>query len=94
MEGEVVAPGDAAYDEARKIWNGMLDRYPNLRIITHHMGGMIPYFEGRVGYGWDQLGTRSSDDVCTYSDIDMRIDSRAGRYTHKDGTPYPERERS
>ena len=28
MEGEVVAPGDAAYDEARKIWNGMLDRYP------------------------------------------------------------------
>src|SRR5205807_291080 len=28
MEGEVVGPGDAAYDEARKIWNGMLDRYP------------------------------------------------------------------
>ena len=22
---------------------------------------MIPYFEGRVGYGWDQLGTRTSD---------------------------------
>jgi uncharacterized protein len=25
------------------------------------MGGMIPYFEGRVGYGWDQLGSRTSD---------------------------------
>jgi aminocarboxymuconate-semialdehyde decarboxylase len=25
------------------------------------MGGMIPYFEGRVGYGWDQLGKRTSD---------------------------------
>ena len=25
------------------------------------MGGMIPYFEGRVGPGWDQLGTRTSD---------------------------------
>jgi hypothetical protein len=25
------------------------------------MGGMIPYFEGRVGHGWDQLGTRTSD---------------------------------
>jgi predicted TIM-barrel fold metal-dependent hydrolase len=23
---------------------------------------MIPYFEGRVGYGWDQLGTRTSDE--------------------------------
>ncbi len=22
---------------------------------------MVPYFEGRVGYGWDQLGTRTSD---------------------------------
>jgi aminocarboxymuconate-semialdehyde decarboxylase len=25
------------------------------------MGGMVPYFEGRVGYGLDQLGTRTSD---------------------------------
>jgi predicted TIM-barrel fold metal-dependent hydrolase len=25
------------------------------------LGGMIPYFEGRVGHGWDQLGTRTSD---------------------------------
>lgn len=23
---------------------------------------MIPYFEGRVGPGWDQLGTRTSDE--------------------------------
>jgi uncharacterized cupin superfamily protein len=41
-----------------------------------------------------EVGTRSEDDVCTYSDIDMRIDSKIGRYTRKDGTPYPERERS
>jgi aminocarboxymuconate-semialdehyde decarboxylase len=26
------------------------------------MGGMIPYFEGRVGYGWDVLGSRTSDE--------------------------------
>jgi hypothetical protein len=25
------------------------------------MRGTIPYFEGRVGHGWDQLGTRSSE---------------------------------
>jgi len=30
-------------------------------VITHHGGGMIPYFEGRVGPGWDQLGARTSD---------------------------------
>src|SRR5579871_6600874 len=26
--GEVVVPGDVAYDQARKVWNGMVDRYP------------------------------------------------------------------
>ncbi len=41
-----------------------------------------------------EIGTRSNHDVCTYSDIDMKIDSKVGRYTHKDGTPYAERERS
>jgi uncharacterized cupin superfamily protein len=36
-----------------------------------------------------EIGTRSGADVCTYSDIDMMIDTRKGGYTHKDGTPYP-----
>ena len=38
-----------------------------------------------------EIGTRSADDVCEYPDIDMRVDARVGRYTHQDGTPYPER---
>ena len=46
---------------SRIVFSGLFDRLPNLKIITHHLGGMIPYFEGRVGYGWDQLGSRTSD---------------------------------
>lgn len=38
-----------------------------------------------------EIGTRAAEDVCEYPDIDMRIDSRIGHYTHRDGTPYPER---
>jgi len=35
-----------------------------------------------------EVGTRTGEDVCIYSDIDMMIDSKVGHYTHKDGTPY------
>ena len=54
-------PYETSAAMSRMVFSGLLDRLPNLKIITHHMGGMIPYFEGRVGYGWDQLGTRTSD---------------------------------
>ena len=36
-----------------------------------------------------EVGTRSADDVTTYSDIDLVIDRPRGTgYIHKDGTPY------
>jgi len=54
-------PYETSAAMARLVFSGILDRYPDLKIITHHMGGMVPYFEGRVGYGWDQLGKRTSD---------------------------------
>jgi predicted TIM-barrel fold metal-dependent hydrolase len=54
-------PYETSVTMARIVFAGLFDRHPGLKIITHHMGGMIPYFEGRVGHGWDQLGTRTSD---------------------------------
>ncbi len=38
-----------------------------------------------------EAGSRSSNDVCTYSDIDMKVSDATG-YTHMDGKPYPVRE--
>jgi aminocarboxymuconate-semialdehyde decarboxylase len=46
---------------ARIVFAGLFDRFPALKVISHHMGAMAPYFEGRVGHGWDQLGVRTSD---------------------------------
>ena len=47
---------------ARMVFSGLFDRHPDIKIITHHLGGMVPYFEGRVGPGWDQLGSRTTDE--------------------------------
>jgi uncharacterized protein len=55
-------PYETSVAMARMVFSGMLDRLPEMRIITHHLGAMIPYFEGRVGPLWDQLGTRTSDE--------------------------------
>jgi predicted TIM-barrel fold metal-dependent hydrolase len=40
----------------------MLQKLPNLKIITHHLGAMAPYFEARIGLGMDQMGARTSDE--------------------------------
>jgi aminocarboxymuconate-semialdehyde decarboxylase len=47
---------------ARLVFSKLFEKLPDIKIITHHMGGMIPYFEGRVGPGWDQLGSRTADE--------------------------------
>jgi len=54
-------PYETTLAMGRLVFSGLFDRHPALRIITHHMGAMIPYFEGRVGGGLDQLGRRSDD---------------------------------
>lgn len=55
-------PFETSAAMARIVFSGILDRHPNLKFITHHMGGMAAYFEGRVGPGWEVLGARSSDE--------------------------------
>ncbi len=50
---------------ARLVFSRLFDRLPGIRILTHHLGAMIPYVEGRVGYGQDQLGARTPGDGLT-----------------------------
>jgi uncharacterized protein len=50
---------------ARLVFSGMMERLPNLKIITHHLGAMAPFFDERIGYGMDQLGSRTADEDYT-----------------------------
>ena len=39
----------------RLIYSGLFDELPNLKIVSHHMGGMIPYFSGKIKLGFRQI---------------------------------------
>jgi len=49
----------------RLIYSGLFDEIPKLKIISHHMGGMIPYFSGKINLGFRQIffGTREDNPV-------------------------------
>jgi aminocarboxymuconate-semialdehyde decarboxylase len=55
-------PYDTSVAMVRLVFNGLLDRYPRLKIITHHLGGMIPFYDGRIGPGLQVLGSRTLDE--------------------------------
>jgi len=55
-------PYDTSVAMVRMVFSGLLDRYPRLKIITHHLGGMIPFYDGRIGPGLQVLGSRTSDE--------------------------------
>ena len=55
-------PYETSAAMAHLVFSKTMERNPNLKVITHHGGGMIPFFEGRVGPGWDVLGARTSDE--------------------------------
>jgi len=33
---------------SRLIYSGVMDRHPNLRVLTHHAGGVLPHLAGRL----------------------------------------------
>jgi predicted TIM-barrel fold metal-dependent hydrolase len=47
---------------ARIVFSGMLQKLPDIKIITHHLGAMAPFFDERIGLGMDQMGLRTSDE--------------------------------
>ncbi len=46
-------PFETSKAMARLAFGGVLERFPTLKVITHHAGGLIPYFAQRVELSWD-----------------------------------------
>src|SRR3954454_320241 len=58
----------------RLIYSGLFDELPDLKIITHHMGGMIPYFAGKIELGFNQIffGKTGANPVAEKADLKQR----------------------
>src|SRR5437588_3933510 len=46
----------------RPVYSRIMDDYPNLKLITHHFGGIGRMLEGRLGPGNDVMGSRTTDE--------------------------------
>jgi aminocarboxymuconate-semialdehyde decarboxylase len=55
-------PYDTSACMARLVFSGVFTRHPRLKVITHHAGGMVPFFSGRVGPGMDSFGARTPEE--------------------------------
>ncbi len=49
----------------RLVFGGILERWPNLKVIAHHGGAMIPYFAERIAafHDYSEMNSRSSDKI-------------------------------
>jgi uncharacterized protein len=41
-------PYDTTSAMARLVFSGIMEKYPGLKIVTHHMGGMVPFYAERI----------------------------------------------
>lgn len=60
-------PFDTAVALTRLVYAGVLDLYPQLKIITHHLGGMIPHFGPRIEAFDEEIADFAHDGVTTTS---------------------------
>ena len=64
-------PYETSVAMARIVFSGLFDKLPDMRLITHHCGAMIPFFAGRCETLWAQLGSRSADE--NYDEVLKRM---------------------
>jgi len=71
-------PFETSVAMARMVFSGLFEKLPDMRLITHHCGAMIPFFSGRAETLWAQLGSRSADE--NYDEILKRMTKKPIEY--------------
>jgi len=58
-------PYETTIAMSRIVFGGILEKWPNLKVITHHCGALIPYFEQRIigFHDYDEMVMGGKDKV-------------------------------
>jgi len=96
-------PFDSSLAIGRLVFGGVLDRFENIEIVTHHLGGVLPYLEERMRswvetrqeYGDAYTGAENiralSEPIDSYLDrvyADTAISSRGLTHTLESGLEF------
>lgn len=54
-------PYETTVAMTRIVFSGILERYPNLKFVTHHAGGMVPYLGERIKQFYDLAEMRRGE---------------------------------
>lgn len=50
LKNRIAWPFDTAQAMSRIVYGGVLDEFPDLKIVTHHLGSIVPIMMGRLNY--------------------------------------------
>lgn len=58
-------PQETSVAMGRLVYSGLFDKLPDIKIITHHLGGTVPYLQGKIEIGFRQApeGTLTQNPV-------------------------------
>lgn len=56
-------PYETTLAMTRLVCSGVLEKHPDLKIVTHHAGAMVPYFEERINNFYDLFLMRAGLDL-------------------------------
>ena len=62
-------PYETSATMARLIFSGIMTRFPDLKVMAHHLGAMVPFFDARIETGWATLGSRTSGEDYSHVQI-------------------------
>ncbi|MFC1901260.1 amidohydrolase family protein, partial [Chloroflexota bacterium] len=57
-------PYETTVAMTRLVFSGIMEKYPGLKIVTHHCGGMVPYYAQRIyqHYGQQEMNKNGRPD--------------------------------